>query len=53
KAVWGYDFDPGTNIVDVYINHLRRKIDHGSSRKLLHTIRGKGYVFSDKPQKSR
>jgi two-component system copper resistance phosphate regulon response regulator CusR len=47
KEVWGYDFDPGTNIVDVYVNHLRNKLGETSGQKLLHTIRGKGYMFSD------
>lgn len=48
KEVWGLDFDPGTNIVDVYINHLRKKIDVGFENKLIRTERGKGYLFSDK-----
>lgn len=47
KEVWGYTFDPGTNVVDVYINHLRKKIDTGVSSKLLRTIRGKGYMLTD------
>lgn len=49
KEVWGYDFDPGTNIVDVYVNHLRKKIDTGFPIRLLHTVRRKGYVLSDSP----
>ena len=44
EAVWGYHFDPGTNIVDVVINHLRKKIDAGHDHKLIHTVRGVGYV---------
>ncbi|MBI3586569.1 MAG: response regulator transcription factor [Ignavibacteriales bacterium] len=48
KEVWGFDFDPGTNIVDVYVNHLRKKIDQKSEKKLLHTVRGRGYYISDK-----
>ncbi len=48
KEIWGFDFDPGTNIVDVYVNHLRRKIDNGFPVKLIHTERGKGYFCSDK-----
>lgn len=52
KEVWGYDFDPGTNIVDVYINHLRKKLDDSATVKLFHTIRGKGYVLSDKLSKA-
>jgi two-component system copper resistance phosphate regulon response regulator CusR len=42
---WGYHFDPGTNIVDVVINHLRKKIDANHEVKLIHTVRGVGYVI--------
>ncbi|MBA3343454.1 MAG: response regulator transcription factor [Gemmatimonadaceae bacterium] len=45
EYAWGYHFDPGTNIVDVVINHLRKKIDATYSTKLIHTIRGVGYVI--------
>lgn len=48
KEIWGFDFDPGTNIVDVYVNHVRRKVDTGFALKLIHTERGKGYCCSDK-----
>ena len=44
EYVWDYHFDPGTNIVDVVINRLRRKIDAGRQEKLIHTVRGVGYV---------
>jgi two-component system copper resistance phosphate regulon response regulator CusR len=44
EYAWGYHFDPGTNIVDVVINHLRKKIDAGHGQKLIHTVRGVGYV---------
>ncbi len=44
EYAWGYHFDPGTNIVDVVINHLRKKIDADSERKLISTVRGVGYV---------
>ena len=44
EYAWDYHFDPGTNIVDVVINRLRKKIDHGQDRKILHTVRGVGYV---------
>ncbi len=44
EYAWGYQFDPGTNIVDVVINHLRKKIDAGHELKLIHTVRGVGYV---------
>jgi len=45
EYAWGYHFDPGTNIVDVVINHLRKKIDARHDRKLLTTVRGVGYVI--------
>lgn len=48
KEIWGFDFDPGTNIVDVYVNHLRKKIDQHFEMKLLHTVRGKGYYISER-----
>ena len=44
EYVWDYHFDPGTNIVDVVINRLRRKIDAGHAVKIIHTVRGVGYV---------
>jgi len=44
EYAWGYHFDPGTNIVDVVINHLRKKIDAKQDRKLITTVRGVGYV---------
>ncbi len=45
EHVWNYDFDTGTNVIDVYINYLRRKIDSGRDKKLIHTVRGSGYVL--------
>ena len=45
EYAWDYHFDPGTNIVDVVINRLRKKVDAGQSKKLLHTVRGVGYVI--------
>ena len=45
EYAWGYHFDPGTNIVDVVINHLRKKVDAGHEEKLIHTSRGVGYVI--------
>ena len=47
EKVWDYDFDPGTNLVDVYIKRLREKIDAGFAPKLLHTVRGSGYALKD------
>lgn len=45
EYAWGYHFDPGTNIVDVVINHLRKKIDAGHDKRLISTIRGVGYMI--------
>ncbi len=45
EYAWDYHFDPGTNIVDVVINRLRRKVDQHFSPKLIHTVRGVGYVL--------
>jgi len=47
EKVWDYDFDPGTNLVDVYVKRLREKIDDGFEPKLLHTVRGVGYVMKE------
>jgi len=44
EYAWDYHFDPGTNIVDVVINRLRKKVDSGHAEKLVHTVRGVGYV---------
>ena len=44
EYAWDYHFDPGTNIVDVVINRLRKKVDTGHAQKLVHTVRGVGYV---------
>ena len=45
EHVWDYDFDPMTNVIDVYVNYLRKKIDAGHEAKLIHTVRGVGYVM--------
>ena len=47
EKVWDYDFDPGTNLVDVYVKRLREKIDDGFEPKLLQTVRGVGYVMKE------
>jgi len=47
EKVWDYNFDPGTNLVDVYIMRLREKIDSQFDTKLLHTVRGIGYVLRE------
>lgn len=43
EGVWDYHFDPGTNVIDVHISRLRKKIDEGYGQPLLHTVRGSGY----------
>ena len=48
EHVYEYQFDPDTNVIDVYINKIRNKIDKDSDRQLLHTIRGIGYMIKDK-----
>jgi DNA-binding response OmpR family regulator len=47
QQVWEYHFDPESNLVDVYIQRLRRKIDDGESSKLIQTVRGTGYRIGD------
>jgi DNA-binding response OmpR family regulator len=47
EKVWDYHFDPGSNIVDVYVRKLREKIDEGFEVKLLHSVRGMGYVMKE------
>ena len=47
QHVWGLDFDTESNIIDVYVGYLRRKIDANGERRLLHTVRGAGYRLSD------
>ncbi len=45
--VWDYTFDTFTNIIDVYVNYLRKKIDRDAETKLIHTVRGVGYIFKE------
>ena len=45
EHVWNQDFDTFTNVIDVYVNYLRNKIDRGRTKKLIHTIRGSGYML--------
>ena len=46
-SVWGVAFDSGTNVIDVYINYIRKKIDHGFSSKMIKTVIGMGYVIKE------
>jgi len=49
QRVWDYDFDPGSNVVDVTIKRLREKIDAEFTPKMLHTVRGLGYTIKVAP----
>jgi len=48
ERVWGMNFDPGTNVVDVHVRRLRMKVDEPFHRKLIHTVRGVGYLLEDR-----
>lgn len=48
QHIWNYDYTGGSNVIDVYIRYLRRKIDEGYDTKLIHTVRGAGYVLKEK-----
>ncbi|MGI4729604.1 MAG: response regulator transcription factor [Janthinobacterium lividum] len=45
REVWGIDFDTGTNMIDVYVNYLRKKLEKGHDRKIIHTVINKGYIL--------
>lgn len=47
EHVWNIDFDRGTNLIDVYINYIRKKLDVGSRKPLIHTVRGAGYILKE------
>ena len=47
QHIWNYDFTGGSNVIDVYIRYLRKKIDEGQEPKLIHTVRGHGYVLKE------
>lgn len=49
QSAWDFEFEGGSNVVDVYVRYLRKKIDEGYERKLLHTVRGAGYVLRGEP----
>ena len=53
EHVWEHDFDPLSNVIDVHIARLRRKVDDGSSRKLIHTVRSSGYILGESPTSPR
>lgn len=47
EHLWNFDYAGGSNVIDVYIRYLRKKIDEGHEPKLIHTVRGAGYVLRD------
>ena len=47
ESVWGINFNRGTNLIDVYINYLRAKVDKGFNKQLIHTVIGMGYTIRD------
>ena len=47
NLVWGYSYEGETNVVDVYIRYVRMKVDEGFEEKLIHTVRGSGYILRD------
>ena len=52
EHVWDMNFDPESNVIDVYVSHLRAKVDKDFDVSLIHTLRGQGYILSDKYQES-
>lgn len=52
EHIWNYNFDTGTNIIDVYVNHLRQKVDNGFEKNLIHTVRGVGYTMKEPDEKT-
>ena len=50
SSVWNYDYEGGTNVIDVYIRYLRKKIDDDFNTKLIHTVRGVGYVLREEAE---
>lgn len=50
QGVWDYNFDPGTNVIDVHVSRLRKKLDEGGAAPLLHTVRGAGYRLGEAAQ---
>ena len=53
ELVWGYDFDVDTNVADVFISYLRRKLERDGLPRVIHTVRGIGYVLRDEPLADR
>jgi two-component system response regulator MprA len=47
EAVWGIDHDGSSNVLEVYINYLRNKLEASGEQRIIHTVRGRGYVFGE------
>ena len=52
NAVWGYDYYGDTNVIDVYIRYLRKKVDAGENSTYIQTVRGVGYVLKEQPNET-
>ena len=53
EHIWDYDYEGSSNMIDVYIRYLRKKIDEPFSPKLIHTVRGRGYVLRVDPEQQK
>jgi len=53
ERVWGYDFDDDSKLIEVYVRYLRRKLEAEGERRVIHTVRGVGYVLREDPEGSR
>ena len=49
ESIWGTDYDGMSNVLDVYVNYLRNKLEDAGGSRVIHTVRGRGYVFGDTP----
>jgi DNA-binding response OmpR family regulator len=47
QNVWEAEYEGGSNLIEVYVNYLRRKVDHNAAKKLIHTVRGVGYILRE------
>ena len=50
QHIWNYDYTGGSNVIDVYIRYLRKKLDEPFAEKLIHTVRGSGYVLRERKE---
>jgi two-component system OmpR family response regulator len=52
ENVWGWGFESFSNLIDVHINRLRKKVDHGQGTRLIHTVKGAGYILEERDEKT-